>query len=117
MAQEGRWHFSQKPQRKRATARVEWRISWFFSSCGGVPLELLWRPQGPTNWGFREVQVHAESRGPLGIPHEVAARASSSSGVEAGTIGFLSRADVDKGISLGHPEKWVVRVSSHVVQY
>ena len=40
----------QAPQQKRASSRVEGRISWFFSSCSsklGVPLELRCGPQGP----------------------------------------------------------------------
>ena len=35
---------------KRASSRVEGRISWFFWSCGGklgFPLEFRRRPQGP----------------------------------------------------------------------
>ena len=35
------------PQWKWASAHIEGRISWFFSSCHGVSLELRWRPQGP----------------------------------------------------------------------
>ena len=39
-------------QRKRASSRVEGRISWFISSCSrklGVPLELRQGPQGPSH--------------------------------------------------------------------
>ena len=36
-------------QSERASARVEGRISWLFSSCGNVPLELQRGPQGPAH--------------------------------------------------------------------
>ena len=34
------------PQRKRASSSVEWRISWFFSSCDGDLRDPLVVPQG-----------------------------------------------------------------------
>ena len=42
--------------------------------------------------------------GPLGIPLQSQLGPRSSSGVEAGNSGFLSRADMDLGVHLGHPQ-------------
>ena len=59
------------PQLKRASSRVERRISWFFSSCGrklGVPLELRLRRQVPDHVSSGKSSLHASCEGPLGIP-------------------------------------------------
>ena len=61
----------QTPQWKRASSRVEGRISWFFLSCGsklGVPLGLRWGPQGPTRGASGKSSLHASCEGSLGIP-------------------------------------------------
>ena len=102
-------------QQKRATSRVEGRISWFFSSCGskhGFSLELRWRPQRPTRVASGKSSLHVSCEGPLGIPLQSVPRPRSSSGVEARTSGFLSRADIDLGVSLGCPQS--SQASSHV---
>ena len=59
------------PRWKRATSRVEGSISWFFSSCSrnlGVPLELRLGPQGPACVASGKSSLHANCKGPLGIP-------------------------------------------------
>ena len=92
------------PQQKRASARVEGRISWFFSSCGRVSLELHWGPQGPTRGALGRFHLHACLEGPFRIPLQSLPGLRSSSGVEAGTSGYLSRADMDLGVPLGRPQ-------------
>ena len=47
--------------------------------------------------------LHASFEGPLGIPLQSLPGPRSSSGVEAGTSGFLSRANMHLGVSLGPP--------------
>ena len=91
------------PHQKRASARVEWRISWFFSSCGEVPLEFR-RDQGPTHGASGRSSLHASHEGPLKIPLQSLPGPRSSSGVEAGTSGFLFKADMDLRVPLGHPQ-------------
>ena len=52
---------------------------------------------GTHSWGLREVQSPRELRG---APRD----SSAVAGVEARTSGFLSRADMDLGVPLGHPQ-------------
>ena len=90
-------------QRKRASSCVEGRISWYFLSCGrklGVPLELQQGPQGPTRVGSGKPSVHAGCKGPLEIALQLVPSPRSSSGIEAGTSGFLSSADMDLGVPI-----------------
>ena len=54
-------------QRKRASSQVEGRISWFFSSCGGVPLELRRRPQGPAHGASGRSSLHSIGESPSGF--------------------------------------------------
>ena len=85
------------PQQKRASSRIEGRISWFFLSCGGnlgVPLKLQRGLQGPPRIGSGKSSLHASCEGPLGIPLQLMLGLRSSSAVEAGTSGFLSSADM-----------------------
>ena len=96
--------FLETLQRKRTSARVEGRISWFFSSCGGVPLELRRRPQGPAHGASGRSSLHASSEGPLRIPLQLMLGPRSSSGVQASYSGFLSRADMDIMVHLGRPQ-------------
>ena len=96
--------FLETLQRKRTSARVEGRISWFFSSCGGGPLELRRRPQGPAHGASGRSSLHASSEGPLRIPLQLMLGPRSSSGVQAGNSGFLSRADMDLRVHLGRPQ-------------
>ena len=88
------------PQWKRASSRVEGRISWFFSSCGskhGVSLELRWRPQRPTRVASGKSSLHVSCEGPLRIPLQSVPRPRSelrpepqgSSRVLIWTSGFL----------------------------
>ena len=89
------------PQLKRASSRVEWRISWFFWSCGskrGVPLELPREPQGPALGASGKSILHASCKGPLGILLQSLPGLRFSSGAEARTSGFLSSADIDFGV-------------------
>ena len=95
--------FLETLQRKRTSSRVEGRI-WFFSSCGGVPLELRQRPQGPAHGASGRSSLHASSEGPLRIPLQLMLGPRSSSGVQASYSGFLSRADMDIMVHLGRPQ-------------
>ena len=40
---------------------------WFFSSCDGVPLELLLGFQGPARGATGKSSLHASPEGPLGF--------------------------------------------------
>ena len=91
-------------QWKRATSHVEGRISLFFSSCDGVPLEFRWGPQGPARGALGRSSLHASLEGSLGFPWQSLSLPRSSSGVEAATSGFLSREDMDLRIPLGRPQ-------------
>ena len=91
------------PQPKRATSRVEERISWFFSICDtklGVPLKLGQRPQGPTCVASGKSSLHVSCEGPLGIPLQSLPGSRSSSGAEAATSGFISSADMHLGVPM-----------------
>ena len=96
------------PQWKRISSRIEGKISWFFSSCGikiGIPLELRWGPQGPARGASGKCSLQASHEVPRRIPLQSLPGPRSSSGVEAGNSGFLSRADMDLRVPLGHPER------------
>ena len=59
------------PQRKSPLSRVEWGISWFFSSCGRnlwVPLDLRWGPQRPAHVASEKSSLHMNCEGPFGVP-------------------------------------------------
>ena len=74
------------PHRKRASFRIEGRISWFLSSCGRklrVPIELCQGLQGFARVASGKSSLHASCEGPLGIPIQWLPGPSSSSGVEA----------------------------------
>ena len=90
---------------KRASARIEGRISWFFLTCGRVRLELRLGTQGPACGASGRSSLNLSREGPLGIPLQSLPGPRSSSGVEAGNSGFLSRADMDLRVPLGHPER------------
>ena len=51
-------------QSERASARVEGRISWFFSRCRGFPLELRWEHQGPARGASGRSSVHSSREEP-----------------------------------------------------
>ena len=106
----------EKPQRKRALARVEGRISCFFSSCGRVPLELKRGHQGPAPVTSRRSSLHGSHEGPLGIPLQSLLRPRSSSAVEARMLGFLSWGDMDLRDTLGHPQGSKGRISCGAMQ-
>ena len=96
-SQECIWISLKKPQQKRASSRIEGRISWFFSGCGRklrVPLELRWGPQRPAHVASGKSSLHAICEGPLGIPLKYLLRLRSSPGVEARSSGFLSIAEM-----------------------
>ena len=95
------------PQPKRATSRVEERISWFFSICDtklGVPLKLGQRPQGPTCVASGKFNLHASSEGQLRIPLQSVLGPTSSCVAEAGSSGFLSSADMDLEVPMEFQE-------------
>ena len=96
-AQELRWDFSRD-------AAMEKGLS---SLCGEnllVFLELRRGPQGPARGASGKSSRHASCKGPLGIPPQSLPGLMSSSEVEAGNSGFLSRADMDLGVPLGSPQ-------------
>ena len=64
------------------------------------------------SWGSGRSSLHMSHDGRLGIPLQSLLGPRSSSGVEARTSGFLSRADIDLGVSLGCPQS--SQASSHV---
>ena len=76
------------PQQKRASSRIEGRISWFFANCSrkhGVPLELGRGLQGPAHVASGKSSLLASCEGPLGIPLQSVPGPRSSSGTEATT--------------------------------
>ena len=76
------------PQQKRASSRVERRISWFFSSCDrklGVPLELRRGPQGSPLVASRKSSLHVSCDGSLRIPLQLVLGPKTLSRAEAGT--------------------------------
>ena len=88
------------PQQRRASSRIEGRISWFFSSSGRkleVPLEIRRGAQGPAHVASGKCSVHANCEGPLRIPLQSVSVPKSSSGAKVATSGFLSSADMDLG--------------------
>ena len=102
-AQEGRWDFSRDATVKRASSRIEGRISWFFSSCGkklGVPLELGGGPQGPAQVAPGKSSLHARCEGTLAIPLHSVLHPRSLSGAENATSDYFSSADIDLGVSM-----------------
>ena len=91
------------PQQKKASSRLEGRISWFFSSYSsklGVLLELRWGHQGPAHAASGKFSLHVSCEGPLGIPLQSQPGPRSSSGVEAGNSGFLAIAYLDLGVPM-----------------
>ena len=58
----------------------------------------------PLVWASGTSSVHGSCMGPLGIPLQSLPGLRSSSGVEAGTSGFLSCADMELGVPLGFPQ-------------
>ena len=91
------------PQQKRASSRVEARISWFSLSCGrkcGVPLELRQGPQVTTCVASGIFSLHAICECPLRITLESVPGPRSSSGAEAQTSGFLSSADMELSVPM-----------------
>ena len=100
---------------KRASSSVEGRISWFFSSCsrkGGVPLELQRRSQEHARVASGKSSLRESCEEPLGIPLQSVLSPRSSSGSEATTLGFLSRADMELGDPKAVPQG--SQSSSHV---
>ena len=90
-------------QRKRASSRVEGRISCFFSSCSRklqLSLELRRGPQGPARVASGKSSLHVSCEGPLGIPLQSVPDPRSSSGAEAATSDFLFRADMVLGVPM-----------------
>ena len=64
------------------------------------PLEFEWDFQGPVLGTSGRSSLHASRDGPLGISLQSLPGPRSSSGVEAGNSGFLSRADMDLRVPL-----------------
>ena len=58
---------------------------------------------GTHSWGSRRFSLQASREGPFRLPLQSLLEPRSSSGVEAGTSGFLCRADMHLRVSLGPP--------------
>ena len=91
-------------QQKRASSRVEGRISCFFSKCGaklGLPLKLRRGPQGPTCIASKKSSLFSSCEGHIGIPREslmvnrpcleFSRETQCTSPAVTGISGFLSR--------------------------
>ena len=76
----------------------------FLSSCGGVPLVLQRGHRVPARGASGTSSLHLSREGPLGILLQSLPGPRSSTGIEANTSGFVSRADMDLGFTLGHPQ-------------
>ena len=89
------------PQWKRASSLNYSRISSFFSSCCrklGFLLGLRRRSQGAAHVASGNSSLHVSCEELLRIPLQSVPGSRFSSGIEAGTSGFLSSADVDLGV-------------------
>ena len=64
---------------------------------------MRWGHQGPARVASGMSNLHASCKGPLRIPLQSFLGPRSSSGVEGGTSGFLSSADMDLGVPLQFP--------------
>ena len=94
-------------KRKRASTHFEGRISWLFLICSRkreVTLQLRWVPQGLVRVSVGKSGLHASCEGPLGIAFQLVLRPRYSSGVAAGTLGFLSSADMDLRVPMKFPQ-------------
>ena len=76
----------------------------FLSSYDEDLREPLLGPQGPTRGASVTSSLTVSSEGPLRIPLQSKLGLMSSSGVQAGNSGFLSRADMDIMVHLGRPQ-------------
>ena len=86
---------------KRASCRVEGRIPWFFSSCGGklgVPFKLRRGPQGPAHVSSEKSGLFSSCEGHIGIPLESLLANRAMSRVQSGNSVFLSGGDRDLGL-------------------
>ena len=88
---------------KRASSRVEGRISWFFSSCGGklgVPLMLQRGPQGPTHVASEKSSLFPSCEGHAGIALESLLVNRTMSRVLSVNSAFISGGDRDLRLQL-----------------
>ena len=101
----------QTSQQKRASSRVEGRISCFFSRMAGSS-QIMTGTSGTRSWASGMSSLHASCEGPLRIPVQSLLWPRSSSKVEAGTSGFCSHGNMDLGVPLGFTQG--SQASSHV---
>ena len=88
---------------KRASSHIEWRISWFFSSCGrklGVTLQLRRGPLGPARVALEKSGLFLSCQGHIGIPLESLPVNRAVSRVHSGNSVFLSGGDRDLGLPI-----------------
>ena len=86
---------------KRAPSRVEEKILWFFSSCGGmlgVPLELRWELQGPTCVTSEKSGLYSSCEWHVGIPLVLLPVNRAVSSIQSGNSVFLSCSVKDLGL-------------------
>ena len=91
------------PQRKWASSRLAGRTSWIFSSCGRCS-RLTMGTSGTRSGGLRKFQSSCELLGALSGLLSRRCQGLRPCGVGAGTLGFLSRADMDLGGLLESPQ-------------
>ena len=93
----------EKPQRKRASSRLEGKTSWIFSSCGRCS-RLTTGPSGTRSCGLRKGQSKCELLG--GLSGFLSLRCwGLRPCVESGrNLGFLSSADMDLWVFLESPQ-------------
>ena len=103
-AQVGRWDFSRDPAVETGLSSrlgVNLLAGLKLRPCSS---QVMTGTSGTRSWCLREIQSPHELRGAPPDSSAVAAGARLSSGVEAGTSGFLSRADKYLGVPLGYPQ-------------
>ena len=91
------------PQQKWASSRLEGTTSWIVSSCGRSS-RLTTGTSGTRSGGLKKGQSPCELLGGLSGFLCRPCRGLRPCGVGAGTLGFLSRADMDLGGLLESPQ-------------
>ena len=88
---------------KRASSRVQGRILWLFTGCGGkcgVPLEFQWGSQGPARVASEMSGLFSSCEGPIGTPLELLLVNRAVSRVQSGNSVLLSSGNWDLGLPI-----------------
>ena len=86
---------------KRASSRLEGRISWFFLSCGGklgVPLKLRQGPLRPARVASEKLGLFLSCDGHIRIPLESLPANRTMSQIQSGNSVFLFSGNRDLGL-------------------